>query len=142
MDDKYGLKAAADRGITLRDIGDRILLENEFVRVWEVKLEPGETLGFHIHYHPYLVLSLERRRQRDRDDLGQDDRHRRAGRILRVHQRDARSAPADQQIEPDLSFAADRDEVGYLDRELMTSGAAEITAIHHRSMRTLGAKPQ
>ena len=58
MDDKYGLKAAADRGITLRDIGDRILLENDLVRVWEVKLEPGETLGFHIHYHPSLVLSL------------------------------------------------------------------------------------
>ena len=49
MDDKYGLKAAADRGIKLRDIGDRILLENDLVRVWEVKLEPGETLGFHIH---------------------------------------------------------------------------------------------
>jgi quercetin dioxygenase-like cupin family protein len=58
MNDKYGLKAAADRGIKLGDIGDKILLENEFVRVWEVKLEPGETLGFHIHYHPYLVLSL------------------------------------------------------------------------------------
>jgi hypothetical protein len=58
MDDKYGLKAAADRGIKLRDIGDRVLLENEFVRMWEVKLEPGETLGFHIHYHPYLVISL------------------------------------------------------------------------------------
>ena len=58
MPDKYGLQAAADRGIKLRDIGDRILLENEFVRVWEVKLEPGETLDFHIHYHPYLVLSL------------------------------------------------------------------------------------
>jgi hypothetical protein len=58
MDDKYGLKAAAARGIALRDIGDKILLENEFVRVWEVRLEPGETLDFHIHYHPYLVLSL------------------------------------------------------------------------------------
>jgi quercetin dioxygenase-like cupin family protein len=58
MDDKFGLKAAADRGIKLRDIGDRILLENELVRVWEVKLEPGQTLDFHIHYHPYLVLSL------------------------------------------------------------------------------------
>lgn len=58
MQDKYGLKSADDRGIQLRDIGDRILLENELVRVWEVKLEPGETLGFHIHYHPYLVLSL------------------------------------------------------------------------------------
>lgn len=58
MDDKYGLKAATDRGIKLRAIGDSILLENEFVRMWEVKLEPGETLGFHIHYHPYLVISL------------------------------------------------------------------------------------
>jgi len=58
MDDKYGLKVAAERGIALREIGDRILLENDLIRVWEVKLEPGETLGFHIHYHPYLVLSL------------------------------------------------------------------------------------
>lgn len=58
MGDKYGLKMAANRGIKLREIGDKILLENEYVRVWEVKLEPGETLGFHIHYHPYLVVSL------------------------------------------------------------------------------------
>jgi hypothetical protein len=58
MNDKYGLKLSAERGIKLRDIGDNILLENEFIRMWEVKLEPGETLGFHIHYHPYLVVSL------------------------------------------------------------------------------------
>lgn len=58
MDDKFGLKAARSRGIKLRDIGDRILLENDLVRVWEVRLEPGQTLDFHIHYHPYLVLSL------------------------------------------------------------------------------------
>lgn len=58
MDDKCGLKAAADRSITLRDIGDKILLENDLIRMWEVKLEPGETLGFHIHYHPYTVVSL------------------------------------------------------------------------------------
>lgn len=58
MDDKHGVKLAAERGIKLRDIGDKILLENELIRMWEVKLEPGETLGFHIHYHPYLVVSL------------------------------------------------------------------------------------
>ncbi len=58
MDDKYGLKATADRGITLREIGDKILLENDLIRMWEVKLEPGKTLGFHIHYHPYTVVSL------------------------------------------------------------------------------------
>ena len=58
MDDKFGLKAAAERRIKLRDIGDKILLENEFIRMWEVRLEPGQTLGFHIHYHPYVVVSL------------------------------------------------------------------------------------
>ncbi|MGE0061837.1 MAG: hypothetical protein AB7T86_07145 [Xanthobacteraceae bacterium] len=58
MDDKYGLKAAAARRIALREIGDKVLLENEHIRMWEVRLEPGQTLGFHIHYHPYAVLSL------------------------------------------------------------------------------------
>lgn len=58
MDDKYGLNAAADRGITLGPIGTKLLFENELIRLWEVKLEPGETIDFHIHYHPYLVVSL------------------------------------------------------------------------------------
>ena len=58
MSDSSGLKAAADRGIKLRDIGHRIVLENEHVRVWEVRLEPGETIDFHLHYHPYVVISL------------------------------------------------------------------------------------
>lgn len=58
MEDKFGLKAAAGRGIKLREIGDRILLENDLIRMWEVRLEPGQTLGFHIHYHPYVVVSL------------------------------------------------------------------------------------
>ena len=58
MSDKYGLKRAVEKSIALRDIGTRIVLENEHVRVWEVNLEPGETLDFHIHYHPYVVISL------------------------------------------------------------------------------------
>lgn|SRR5665213_2418650 len=58
MKDKHGLKAATDRGIKLRDIGDKVLFENEHIRMWEVRLEPGRTLEFHIHYHPYLVVSL------------------------------------------------------------------------------------
>jgi hypothetical protein len=58
MSDSYGIKAAADRGITLGQVGHRIVLENEYVRVWEVRLDPGETIDFHIHYHPYLVVSL------------------------------------------------------------------------------------
>jgi hypothetical protein len=58
MDDKHGLKAAADRGIKLGEVGDKILFENEHIRMWEVRLEPGQTIDFHIHYHPYLVVSL------------------------------------------------------------------------------------
>jgi len=54
----YGLKLAAERGIPLGEVGQRIVLENEFVRVWEIRLDPGETVDFHIHYHPYLVISL------------------------------------------------------------------------------------
>lgn len=58
MGDKLGLRLAAERGIKLRDVGDQILFENELIRVWDIKLEPGQTLDFHIHYHPYLVVSL------------------------------------------------------------------------------------
>jgi quercetin dioxygenase-like cupin family protein len=58
MDDKFGLKAAAERGIKLGEVGDKILLENDLIRMWEVRLEPGQTLDFHIHYHPYAVISL------------------------------------------------------------------------------------
>jgi len=58
MDDKSGLKLAADRGIILGQVGDKILFENEYIRMWEVRLEPGQTIAFHIHYHPYLIVSL------------------------------------------------------------------------------------
>jgi hypothetical protein len=58
VSDKFGLQAAADRGITLGEVGQKILFENELVRVWEIRLEPGQTHDFHIHDHPYLVVSL------------------------------------------------------------------------------------
>jgi len=41
MDDKLGLKAAADRRIALDKIGDKLLFENEYIRMREVRLEPG-----------------------------------------------------------------------------------------------------
>ncbi|MGH7068406.1 MAG: hypothetical protein ACREFO_00130 [Acetobacteraceae bacterium] len=58
MSDEYGIGRAVELGITLGEIGQRIVLENEYVRVWEIRLEPGETIDFHIHYHPYLIISL------------------------------------------------------------------------------------
>jgi hypothetical protein len=58
MADSYGLIRAKEQGVALGEVGQRVLLENEHVRVWEIRLEPGETIDFHIHYHPYLVISL------------------------------------------------------------------------------------
>jgi len=58
MTDKSGIKTAAEKGIKLGEIGQRIVLENEYVRIWEINLDPGETMDFHIHYHPYVVISL------------------------------------------------------------------------------------
>jgi beta-alanine degradation protein BauB len=58
MPDIYGLDEAERRGMPLGEVGQRIVLENEHVRIWEVRLEPGETIDFHIHYHPYIVISL------------------------------------------------------------------------------------
>jgi hypothetical protein len=58
VQDKFGLKAAADRGITLGEVGQKVLFENEFIRMWEIRLDPGQTIDFHIHSHPYLVVSL------------------------------------------------------------------------------------
>jgi hypothetical protein len=58
MTDKTGIKTAAEKGIKLGEVGQRIVLENEHVRIWEVNLDPGETIDFHIHFHPYVIISL------------------------------------------------------------------------------------
>jgi quercetin dioxygenase-like cupin family protein len=35
-------------------VGTRLLLENERLRVWEVRLEPGARAPFHRHVRPYF----------------------------------------------------------------------------------------
>jgi oxalate decarboxylase/phosphoglucose isomerase-like protein (cupin superfamily) len=35
-------------------IGTSLWFENERVRVWEVRLDPGEGAPFHAHVHPYF----------------------------------------------------------------------------------------
>jgi len=58
MSDKSGLKLAAEKGISLGEVGQRVVFENEHVRIWEITLKPGEVQNFHLHYHPYIVISL------------------------------------------------------------------------------------
>ncbi|MGH3758920.1 hypothetical protein [Actinophytocola sp.] len=51
---------APDGGtVTLIDVGQRIVFENQHVRVWDLMLEPGERQAWHEHDHPYLVIGLE-----------------------------------------------------------------------------------
>jgi quercetin dioxygenase-like cupin family protein len=42
----------------LGPIGDRILFENERVRVWGVNLESGQRQPWHKHDLPYLIVPL------------------------------------------------------------------------------------
>src|SRR5919206_4178444 len=39
-------------------VGTRVLFENDRVRVWEVELQPGETLPMHHHALDYVVVSV------------------------------------------------------------------------------------
>ncbi len=48
-----------DIDVELGDIGTSVVFENEYLRVWEVRLEPGETQAWHKHRHPYLIVGIE-----------------------------------------------------------------------------------
>jgi hypothetical protein len=43
----------------LGDVGTRLLFDNDRVRVWELKLEPGERSARHRHDLDYLLVFLE-----------------------------------------------------------------------------------
>ncbi len=58
MSDEYGFELAKERGIALGDIGHQLLQETDEIRVWSVDLEPGESIHFHYHHHPYVIISL------------------------------------------------------------------------------------
>ena len=43
----------------LGDVANKLLFENELVRVWEMNLAPGESSDRHRHDLPYLLCVLE-----------------------------------------------------------------------------------
>lgn len=61
--------------VVLGDIGTSIILENELVRVWEVRLEPGQSQAWHLHDHPYLIVGIETADNRMDFLDGSDPRH-------------------------------------------------------------------
>jgi len=58
MSDAYGFELAKERGLELGEIGHELLQETGDIRVWSVSLEPGESIWFHFHHHPYVIISL------------------------------------------------------------------------------------
>ena len=51
--------------------GTAPLFENEWVRVWEIVLEPGERLDFHQHALPYCFVVIEPSQMRGTNLAGQ-----------------------------------------------------------------------
>ena len=50
---------AEDAGSDMDKVGTKLLFENERVRIWEMKMEPGETGGLHRHDLDYVLVQLE-----------------------------------------------------------------------------------
>ena len=41
------------------NVADRVLFEDDNVRIWEMKLEPGEASDLHVHEHDYYLIILQ-----------------------------------------------------------------------------------
>jgi quercetin dioxygenase-like cupin family protein len=59
MAEGHGNPAALEHQSSLGPVGQRIVFENEMIRVWEIVLEPGERQPMHRHDHPYVVIAIE-----------------------------------------------------------------------------------
>ena len=46
-------------GEPLGPVGQRVVYEDDRVRVWDIVLEPGGYFGLHCHEHDYLIVTLE-----------------------------------------------------------------------------------
>jgi hypothetical protein len=54
----------------LGPVGSRVLFENEWVRVWEIEVAPGDTLAMHHHTLSYVTVSLDEADLEAREDNG------------------------------------------------------------------------
>jgi quercetin dioxygenase-like cupin family protein len=46
-------------GDELGGVGDTVLFEDDDVRIWELKLEPGEHSDLHHHEHDYFLIIMK-----------------------------------------------------------------------------------
>jgi beta-alanine degradation protein BauB len=52
------------------DVGTRLLSETDRVRVWEIRLRPGERIGFHKHVLDYFWVAVTGGRSKSHLDDG------------------------------------------------------------------------
>jgi hypothetical protein len=52
-------------------VAQRVLFENDQVRIWEIVLEPGEELAVHTHELDYVVVTVESSQMEAREHTGQ-----------------------------------------------------------------------
>jgi quercetin dioxygenase-like cupin family protein len=52
------LQQQANKDLVLGPIGNRVIFENQHVRVWELAVEPGKSKGLHRHDLPYVIVPL------------------------------------------------------------------------------------
>lgn len=48
-----------ERAPTNFQVGTKLLFENEAIRVWELRLGPGERVPFHCHRTPYFWVCID-----------------------------------------------------------------------------------
>ncbi len=41
------------------NVGTKLMFENERIRVWDLALQPGESLEKHVHHEDYLFIVLQ-----------------------------------------------------------------------------------
>ena len=56
---KEEFAAELDAAQTNRDVGTTLWFENDHVRVWEVRLEPGQRAPFHSHAQTYFWTCID-----------------------------------------------------------------------------------
>jgi quercetin dioxygenase-like cupin family protein len=68
--DPSDFSAELAEAATNHEVGSKLLFDNDRVRVWEVRLEPGDRCSFHSHTHPYFWTCVSEGTGRQRSSDG------------------------------------------------------------------------
>ena len=64
------MAGTGERPFASSEVGTELWFENDRVRVWQIKLEPGQRSGFHTHREDYLWVVVDGGKGQARDPDG------------------------------------------------------------------------